>query len=404
VSLPVLPAFAWRWAFPGPLLASLVALVGCTGSPPEETDPSEGQLRTGAPLVIVGGGLASTNREVYQAILDGREGDGPICVIPTAGGSPESSMEQSVERIDEWGGAGTARGLFLTVDAPERAYDSGVASEIEECGGFFFTGGDQSRILDFFLPSGELTPAYLALMDRFTAGAGVSGSSAGAAMVSDPMIAGGTSEAAFRSGVTLGEGEEGVHIRQGMGFLRGTLIDQHFLARGRIGRLLVAVAELDDVDVGWGIDENTALVVRGNEAWVAGASGVILVDGSTAIRRPGPSFALDDVRIHLLGPGDRVDLRTLEVTPADGKAPVPGVSPPGSPSGEGAFERWAFLHALHGIARSPRNEMLIRAPEHLIRLRAAPGFQGVATGGDGVEGTPHGLSVGPVLATIEPVS
>ena len=65
--------------------------------------------------MIIGGGLQAENTAVYQAILDGRSGDGPICVFPTASAEPQESMESAVSRIDAVGGVGSALGVFLTV-------------------------------------------------------------------------------------------------------------------------------------------------------------------------------------------------------------------------------------------------------------------------------------------------
>ncbi|MEJ2204672.1 MAG: Type 1 glutamine amidotransferase-like domain-containing protein [Gemmatimonadota bacterium] len=111
-----------------------------------------------------------------------------------------------------------------------------------------------------FLPGGDTTAAYQTLWRRWQEGAVVAGSSAGAAMMSRIMIAGGSSAEAVTHGVAPdGEGE-GVVIRSGMGFLPHAIVDQHFLARGRIGRLLVAVLATDSLPLGLGIDENTALV------------------------------------------------------------------------------------------------------------------------------------------------
>ena len=391
---------------PAGIILSLALLVGllltaCSGVDDPAADSLQEQASedSGA-LVIIGGGLSADNEAVYQAILDRRQGDGPLCVIPTAGASPESSMESAVSRIDRWGGDGTARGLLLHLGSPDEADAPEIAAEIHTCSGFYFTGGVQSRILDFFLPEGRETVTYAALLDRFEEGAVIAGSSAGAAMMSDPMIAGGSSEGAFEFGTALTPEDEGVQIRTGMGFVRGAVMDQHFLARGRIGRLLVAVSQLPDVEWGAGIDENTALVLQGNRARVVGASGVVMVDG----RRMTTQHDAPDARglvVELMGSGDEIDLHTFTVTPAEGRTTLQraGDQPEG-PSGAELFDRWTFLHLLQSLGESEIDEWSTDVLGTRVELRKGTGFRAVSADAEGVEGTPWGLSVGPLVVDL----
>ena len=397
---------ARRWYLLVPGLA--LVMVACQEAP--DTSGEVGPEEAVGRLVSIGGGLSSDNEAVYGEILAGREGEGPVCVLPTAGANPEGSMERAVDRIDRWGGEGTARGILISTEAPERAQEPEVAAEIRECSGFFFTGGVQSRIVDVFLPDGEVTPAYEALMERFREGAVVAGSSAGAAMMSDPMIAGGSSDGAFHDGAGP---EGGVRVTPGMGFITTAVMDQHFLARGRIGRLLVAVLDDPAIDVGFGIDEDTALVLEGSLAWVAGASGVVLVDGTNAEAGGQTPAHGRGLRVELLGAGDTLDLRDLSVSPGSGKTPVAeivlgeeeGVVPdePVSPA-DGFFERWVFLHRLHALAGDGAGEVTSEEEGHLIRIQAAPELRALAYPNVGVRGTPFGLSVGPLLVEIEPAN
>lgn len=373
------------------------------------TTPITGQAQSlpsdAGSLVVIGGGLDGGNEAVYRAILDERDGNGPVCVIPTAGGSPERSMESAISRIDRWGGEGAAHGLLLTVDAPERADDTGLIGEIERCSGFFFTGGVQSRIMDFFLPDGRETVAFTALRGRFLSGAVVAGSSAGAAMMSDPMIAGGSSRAALERGSGGAAGEPGVRVTRGMGFLEGVVFDQHFLARGRMGRLWVTVAEMDDVHWGAGIDEDTALLIRGAQAQVIGTSGVVLVApafGSSSAEHE------DNVtlRVELLGAGDGLDLNDLSVAPDSRKtevhldaSTVEGVEF----TGDGLFDRWAFLHLFAHVGSWKEDQADFQVQGRSIRISRGPEFRALKTPGSlaaGVEGTPGGLSVGPLLVNL----
>jgi cyanophycinase len=351
-------------------------------------------------LVIVGGALDSDNLPVYRAILDGREGGGPLCVFPTASDEPQESMDEYVARFDSIGGAGTARGILLSTEEPERAQDQAVAEEIRTCGGFFFSGGSQSRIASVFRPEGEATPAFRAVWERHRAGAVVSGSSAGAAMMSHPMISGGGSVAALANGVSREEDEEGVEIRTGLGFLEEGLVDQHFLARGRWGRLLVAVTDPLEDRLGIGIDENTALVVEGDTARVAGASGVVLMDPRGPDRGEEGDGGRHGVRLFLVGNGDRILLSSREVLPDPSKTPLsPSRALVPEPDLD-LFERWVFLRILAGFGSSSDERLTLGQDGYVVELRKEPGFQALASDGLGIQDTPSGLSLGPFVLTV----
>ncbi len=393
------PKTSLRTSLHGFACAALLGLAaGCAG-PADDPAAAEPAGR----LVIVGGALDRGNAGVYRAVLEARQGDGPFCVLPTASGVPEESMASAVAAFTEHG-ADSVDGVFITTDNPDAARDPAIAERLSRCSGFWFVGGVQSRVVDVFLPGGARTPAYDAVMERFRAGAVVSGSSAGAAIMSPTMIAGGSSAGALAEGVVTEEGEEedaeGVLVEPGMGFHEGAVYDQHFLARGRIGRLLVATLAGVGDGVGFGIDENTALVVDGPEAWVVGASGVVLVDARDAERSP-TGHGGTGLRLYLVGDGDRIDLETLEVVPAGDKpvlVPVDAeVAAPDDP-----FARWAFLHLLHDLGTSEASSVDVAAEGYVLSVQEGPEFQARAHAEPGVENTPRGLSAGPFVVSLMP--
>lgn len=380
-------------------LALMAFLVGCAGPSGEPADADSGDGR----LVIVGGALDPGNGGVYRAVLEAREGEGPFCVLPTASGVPEESMASAVAAFTDHG-ADSVDGVFITTENPAAARDPAIAERLGRCSGFWFVGGVQSRVVEVFLPGGTRTPAYDAVMARFRDGAVVSGSSAGAAIMSPTMIAGGSSAGALAGGVvTASEDEgdvEGVRVTSGMGFHDGAVYDQHFLARGRIGRLLVATLAGVGGGVGFGIDENTALVVDGSDGRVVGASGVVLVDARDAAVSPaGPGGT--GVRLYLVGDGDRIDMETLEVVPAGDKPVLERVDgdvvAPNDP-----FARWAFLHLLHDLGTSDASSVEVAAEGYVLSLEEGPAFQARAYAEPGVEGAPGGLSAGPFLVSLVP--
>lgn len=308
-------------------------------------------------------------------------------------------MASAVEAFREHG-AEPVEGIYVTTDNPDAASDPAVVARLRGCSGFWFTGGVQSRVVEVFRPDGVGTPGYDALIERFEAGAVVAGSSAGAAMLPPRMIAGGGSAEAVGGGIVSSGDEDGVIVGMGMGFFPHAVVDQHFLSRGRIGRLLVASLAGAGGGVGLGIDENTAVVVDGLRATVVGESGAILVDARDA-DRAGAGNGGRGIRLHLVGSGDTFDLGSLEVTPGPDKVTVKATA--GSVEApEDPFARWAFLKLLSGLSASHDVSAELTVSGHRMTVEKAGGFRARSYGADGVEGTPAGLSAGPFLVSIVP--
>lgn len=197
----------------------------------------------------------------------------------------------------------------------EDASSSTYLEAINKATGVFFTGGDQARITSI-LKDTELDAA---IHKRYQEeGIVVGGTSAGAAMMPDVMIVEGDSETNPRVDV--------VEMGPGMGFLPGVVIDQHFLQRGRLGRLISALAQQPAV-LGFGIDENTAVVVNGNEFEVIGEGAVTVVDESEATHSnvgeilKDEALAVCGARLHILPDGYRFNLKTRKPIVNNGSSP-----------------------------------------------------------------------------------
>lgn len=169
--------------------------------------------------------------------------------------------------------------------------------------GVFFSGGDQLRITS---QMGD-TPLEARVHQIFAAGGVIAGTSAGASVMSETMLVRGSSSESHRIG--------DLHMAPGLGLIRDVMIDQHFGERGRIGRLLGAVAHNPRM-LGIGIDEDTAIVVQGRSFRVIGAGAVYVLDGAgvthSNIADGGQDRALSltDVRLHVLAHGDSFNLST----------------------------------------------------------------------------------------------
>jgi cyanophycinase len=250
-------------------------------------------------LLVIGG--AESHNEDDETILErfvelAGGARARLVVIATASSQPER-LEAEYVAVFQRLGAGDVRPLRL--NCREQA-NSGTATDLlERATGVFFTGGDQLRIAS--IVGG--TRADSVLHARLTGEDGLvlAGTSAGAAMMSSTMILGGQDAAVSTSSVRLGPGLE---------FLPGVLIDMHFAERGRLNRLLSAIA-LYPHELGLGIDENTAILVEDGRFEVIGTGSVTVIDAGPAaliqVEGSGP-IALSDVRLHVLPSGYAFEL------------------------------------------------------------------------------------------------
>ena len=174
--------------------------------------------------------------------------------------------------------------------------------------GVFFSGGDQSRLLT--LVGSRISDV---LSERLQSGGlVVAGTSAGATAMGCTMILGGAGPEVSAAAVRTGPG---------LGLVPHALIDMHFGERGRLPRLLSAVA-LDPEHLGIGLDENTGVLIEGSSFEVIGTGVTTVVDaeGSTVVLPAGEfdPITLFGVRLHLLPAGSLFDFDTR--TPAIGPA------------------------------------------------------------------------------------
>lgn len=384
-------------------------------------------------LLIVGGALDPGNAAIHRALLDGRPADAPvIAIIPSASGYPADSARSFAATLIRHGAS--AADIIVVhlaaVDDPttpaidEQRWDghAGNAAEIaklERAGAIWFTGGDQLRTTSLLAPGGRETPMLAAIRARLAGGAIVGGSSAGAAIMSDPMITNGDSvpalaRAAQRQTEPDNRDETGTLVLgDGLAFLPTGLVDQHFDARARLGRLARALFELPPAErVGFGIDENTALRIRlgPGTADVLGTGQVTVLDGRKAVRPASgaTAFSANGLRLSLLSSGDQLALPDLSTTPAPGRAPIGRQPDAVAMADAGGFahpaERTADLIA-DGLFRRAPDAVLARTSFHgrdAVRYRFRRTDQSSAASGTDANGRP-GITVVDVLFDIESV-
>jgi cyanophycinase len=241
-------------------------------------------------LVIVGGAMQSP--EIYRRFIELAGGpDAPLVMIPTAGGAEE--YDEFYQGLNAWREAGARNLTILHTTDPNVADTDAFIEPLQTAQGVFFFGGRQWQLVDAY--AGTRTEAAIrAVLER---GGVIGGSSAGASIQGSFLIRGDTES----NTVMMGDHQVG------FGYLKNVGIDQHVLRRNRHFDL-IAVVEAHPELLGIGIDENTALVVQGDDAEVIGASYVLVYDNRSTVGSGG--------KFYFLAPGDRFNLATREATRA----------------------------------------------------------------------------------------
>lgn len=277
------------------------------------TSPAPSPLSSPAPqqagrgtLFIVGGGAQPAALVSDFVARAGGPGKAHIVVFAQASANGERSGQAKAEDFRKLGA--TSVSLWIT---REQADMDSVARLLDRATGVWFGGGDQNRLTAVL----RGTKVERAIRARFAAGAVVGGTSAGAAVLSTPMITGdelGARRDSTEAWTRVARGS--VATDTGFGYITDAIIDQHFLRRKRHNRLLSLVLG-EGPQLGAGIDEGTALIVEPSGLWrVAGASSVLVVDARNAQRTgtTSPVLGAAGARLHVLPAGATFDPKTGE--------------------------------------------------------------------------------------------
>lgn len=259
-----------------------------------------GRERQGGLLIIGGHEDKSGSRRILQELVARAGGPGAnILIIATAAENQEQTGELYREVFGEMG----ASCEVLEIHHRREADSSSALKRVADAQAVFFTGGDQLRLTATLGGTG----LDEALHAAHAAGLIIAGTSAGASMMSATMIVGGDGDESPKKNT--------VTMSPGMGFLREVVVDQHFAQRGRINRLLAAVAQNPHI-LGVGIDEDTAIWVPVGPVFeVLGNQTVTIVDGhslthtSVSESSPEQPLTLMDVTLHVLSIGHAFDMR-----------------------------------------------------------------------------------------------
>jgi cyanophycinase len=266
----------------------------------------EGQSR-GWIIAIGGAENKENDRRILERFVNASGGTGAdIVIIPTA-----SHMHETGPRYERlFGELGASRVSAMDFDTRRDACEPGRLERLEQASGIFFTGGNQLRLTT--LLGG--TPVAKLIRAANARGVTVGGTSAGASILSEHMIAAGDEGSSMIAG--------SVRLAPGLGLTNRFIIDQHFRQRDRLGRLLTALA-YNPFSVGIGLDEDTAAFIGPDETVeVEGSGAVTIVDGADVTYssidsvEEGQPVCMLGLRLHLLVAGATFNLHTRVATAA----------------------------------------------------------------------------------------
>src|SRR4051812_2260348 len=255
-------------------------------------------------LFIVGGGPQPPQLVQDFVTLAGGAGHARIVVFAMASEDGQTSGEEKATDLRALGA--DARNLWIDRD---QANSDSIVHVVDSATGIWFGGGDQVRLARVL----RGTRTERAMHARYEAGAVIGGTSAGAAVMSQVMITGderrpgGDRPDTSQAWITIAR--DNVATDSGFAFLATAIIDQHFLRRKRLNRLISLVLERAP-HLGVGIDESTALVVHPDGRWtVEGASAATIFDGrrATITASSVATLGATGVMVHVLPAGSSYD-------------------------------------------------------------------------------------------------
>ena len=261
---------------------------------------SDAQEKEGA-LFIIGGG--SRPPEMVERIVkeSGLDREGYAIILPMASAEPDSAVYYAKQQFTAQGQNNVYGLIFTKGDSPSpQQLDSLRKAKL-----IYISGGDQDR----FMQVVKNTPIAEAIHENYKNGGVIAGTSAGAAVMSKKMITGTEKKHPEYHSTFRHLEEDNLELKEGLGLLEGVIIDQHFVRRSRYNRLLSAIIESPELK-GIGIDESTAILVRGNKAEVVGDSQVIVFSNPKMSKKSSEGkLAAEGLQLDIYLDGDTFPLK-----------------------------------------------------------------------------------------------
>ena len=213
-----------------------------------------------------------------------------IVVLPMSSEEPDSSFIFFKTQMVKL----TPNPIVMLNFNKETAQNKKLTDSLQKAKLIFISGGDQTRFMNVV----QNTPIQTAIQKAYQNGSTISGTSAGAAVMSEKMITGNQKLQKEYSGTFDNIRYDNLETVEGLGLLKTAIIDQHFLKRNRYNRLLSALVEFPTL-TGIGIDESTAIIVRNNQIEVAGESEVIVVKNPKGILKSKKNNLISIENLHM---------------------------------------------------------------------------------------------------------
>jgi cyanophycinase len=218
-------------------------------------------------LFIIGGGSRPdflVDRMIKEAGLKSGE---TVAIFPHASEEQDSSFYYAKQQFEKR----NLKALDCAFKKDEKLSPSKLDS-LKTAKLIYIGGGDQVRFMEIINSNPEVKNL---LKSAYQNGKMIAGTSAGAAVMSEVMITG--NQLKYKDYENTFDNIEikNVETKQGLGFIKTAVIDQHFVVRSRYNRLLSLIIE-NPTYKGIGIDEGTAILVKNGSAEVVGRAQVIV--------------------------------------------------------------------------------------------------------------------------------
>ena len=230
-----------------------------------------------------------------------------IEVVTTASSIPDEVAQQYKKAFMQLDGIECGH---MKITTREEAENKKMIDRLKKCTCILLSGGSQLKLCSILGGTTFLSAMRERYINEHFV---IAGTSAGAAAMSNTMISGGEEAKAYLKGK--------VDLSLGLGFLQEVIIDSHFDARGRFGRLVQAIAAQPGA-VGIGLDEDTGVIVeKGNKLKAIGASSVVIVDGSGITYnnivdiKDGTPLSVANLQINVLRSGDVFEINNRQFIP-----------------------------------------------------------------------------------------
>ena len=227
-------------------------------------------------LFIIGGGNRSD--QLMQQLVDISQFKKTdyIVVLPMSSEEPDSAYIYFKDQFKRL----TPNPIIMLNFDKTTVQNTKLNDSLQKAKLIFISGGDQARFMNVVAN----TPVYTSIHKAFQNGSIISGTSAGAAVMSENMITGNQKLEKEYSGTFETIRYDNLETTPGLGLVTNAIIDQHFLVRSRFNRLISAMVEFPNL-TGIGIDESTAIIVDGNNVKVVGESEVVVMKKPIGIQK-----------------------------------------------------------------------------------------------------------------------